>query len=525
MNVLRNLLTVCGEVLVSFLGDGSRELGRIAIVGSTFQAGVISSVGKLRVVESASFVWADASQAYIQNPGDQHASDDDFGDDPTIDDMPHYVPEPEGLPIGLRPVLLQNTTDSDTSDEERFPDDFSSSSVSSIEPSEPEHEPSFELSASASSSSGVDGLRASIPICYGQNQYRAEEECLLVVYVDDVLRVPLPGWPREDIQAIVQGLSGDWTTFSAIIERDRPPQEALPSLVLEPLAELSTETVLALENVAAPVTEEAHPLSVWTLQQHLLLGLGAFNGGIVLGGTVVAVVVWVESVELGPTSWVVLAGLGSVLYRSVRAVLVLLWGGLSALPSALGFVTEPGFALQSWTSGGNLQVIHQPSLSCTLVVWLMLIILFGLANPSEATGSIVPSEHDGPSAQYGLVVSPGAICRTSPLDNPDKGYGGWWLLLIGCMVCIVMWETLKWAVCFVGLKKQAAESGTQTEVLPVVHHPLPEGVKPLSRVLYALWRADLSIPIELYPEEVQYDFHSLVGAHLCRLNDGEDSSE
>ena len=49
MNVLRNPLTVCGEVLVSFLGDGSRDLGRIAIVGSTFQAGVISSVGKLRV--------------------------------------------------------------------------------------------------------------------------------------------------------------------------------------------------------------------------------------------------------------------------------------------------------------------------------------------------------------------------------------------------------------------------------------------------------------------------------------------
>ena len=247
--------------------------------------------------------------------------------------MPHYVPEPEGPPIGLMPVLLQYITDSDTSDEERFPDDFSSSSASSIEPSEPEHEPSLELSASASSSSGVDGLKASIAICYGQNQYLAEEECLLVVvYVDDVLRVPLPGWPREDIQAIVLGLSGDWTTFSAIIERDRPPQEALPSLVLEPLAELSTETALALENVAAPVTEEARGrcnstcFLVWA---PLIVG-----GGIVLGGTVFAVVVWVESVELGPTSWVVLARLGSVLYRSVRAVLVLLRRGLSALPSA-----------------------------------------------------------------------------------------------------------------------------------------------------------------------------------------------
>ena len=186
VNVLKNLLTVCGDVLVSFLGDGSRELGRIAIVGSTFQAGVISSLGKLRVVESASLVGADVAQAYIQNLEDQHVSDDDFGDDPTIDDMPHYVPEPEGPSLGLLPVLLQNTTDSDTSDEERFPDNFSSPSASSIEPSEPEHEPSFELSASASSSSGVDGLRA-------------------------------------------------------IIERDRPPQEALPSLVLEPLAELSTE--------------------------------------------------------------------------------------------------------------------------------------------------------------------------------------------------------------------------------------------------------------------------------------------
>ena len=100
------------------------------------------------------------------------------------------------------------------------------------------------------------------------------------------------------------------------------------------------------------------------------------------------------------------------------------------------------------------------------------------------------------------------------------------MVLLWSVSVVGTWETLKWAVRCVCAGRKTAESCAQTEVLPAVnHHPLPDSVKPLSRVLFALWRADVSIPTELSSEEVQHEFFGFVGAYLRSVNEGEDSSD
>ena len=270
VSILRNLITLAGEVLVGFLGDGSRELRSLAAVGTTFSSGVMSGLGRFRVLGSSQLVGVDVTQAYVQSPGQQNSRDEDFADDPALDDIPHIPPVLEGRPLQVVPIPYMYHTESESSEAESFDSDFSSSSSSSLQPSEPEQEPPLILTMSASHASEVGGLRASIPICSGQ--YRAEEECLLVFHVDDVLRIPLPGWPREDIQAIVQGFSGDWTTFSAIIAQSSPLPEEAPESYVEPPVGISGGTMLALEDANAIATGEGSPNAVTV--QHLLQGVG-----------------------------------------------------------------------------------------------------------------------------------------------------------------------------------------------------------------------------------------------------------
>ena len=292
-SVLRDLLTVCGEVLVSFLGDGSVELAQLAIVGPTFQYGVPSGVGRFRWSQSAPPDRVDVAQAYLHSSGVPLNLEEDWQDDPTIDEHPHHVfvnPQPD-----RNPAIF--TMDSSSFDDEVFSQ--SSSSVSSIVPSEPEHEPSIVSSGPVGDSSDLEGFRASIPICYGcygQNQYQAERECLLVVYLDDVLRIPMPGWPRQDILSIVQGLSGDWTTFYALIERGPPTPEPSGAVGSEPLLPQTAGHLLAIEDASSA----AFPSTYAALEEiHLLLGLGGFNLGVMVAGIVLGTVIGFESSGLG----------------------------------------------------------------------------------------------------------------------------------------------------------------------------------------------------------------------------------
>ena len=465
----------------------------------------------------------DVARAYTQAPQQQDYPDEDFNDDPALDNIPHVNPQlPEPI-LGLVPFVYHVPTQGEDSGSEESQADFSTSSVSSVVPSEPEHEPSFADSSSAVSSSEVPVLRASIPICYGQIQYRAEEEYLLVMYVDDVLRVPLPGWPREDIQAIVQGLSGDWTTFSAIIERDGILPSNPPEVVEVPPSVPISNTLLALED-AALVSASGHSAAT-NPQQFLMLALSGFIAGLSLGFCGLVGIVGLEPGFLGLTSWVILGWLCSVWYRSVRCLFILLWEGHCALPSSIGFATEPAISLQSWTSTWNTQGNQSSQAPWIPAVWLALILLFGLVNSNQATELTTSCEPDGSMDPHGVVISSQAICKVRTPSNPVTGYGVWWLAMIGCLGVVVIWESTKLAVRRMCCSRKAALSQAQTDDLPEVLHPLPSRVQPLPRILFSLWRANLDVPIELYPEEVQQEYFGLLGSYLRRQAQGEDSSD
>ena len=324
--------------------------------------------------QSAPPDWVDVAQAYFHSSGVSLNFEEDWQDDPTIDEHFHHGfvnPQPD-----RNPAIF--TMDSSSSDDEVFSQ--SSSSVPSIVPSEPEHEPSIVSSGPLGDSSDLEGFRASIPICYGQNQYQAEEECLLVVYLDDVLRIPMPGWPRQDLLSIVQGLSGDWTTFYALIERGRPTPEPSGAVGSEPLLSQPSGHLLAIEDASSA----AFPSTYAALEEiHLLLGLGGFNLGVMVAGIVLGTVIGFELSGLGVSSCIVVIWLVSGLYRSVRVFLLLSWGGFAVLPSALGLRTTPPVALASWTSVSQVLQGYRPRRILTL--WIILIIIFGLLNPSEAS--------------------------------------------------------------------------------------------------------------------------------------------
>ena len=75
------------------------------------------------------------------------------------------------------------------------------------------------------------------------------------------------------------------------------------------------------------------------------------------------------------------------------------------------------------------------------------------------------------------------------------------------------------------VSKKTAESVTQTDDFPLLQHPIPESVRPLSGILFALWKADLSVPIELYSDQVQHEYFGYLGNHLRRMSEGDDLSD
>ena len=262
------------------------------------------------------------------------------------------------------------------------------------------------------------------------------------------------------------------------------------------------------------------PVSTST-QQPLLLASGGFIAGLTLGLSGLAGVVGSELRLLGFASWIALGWLWSVWYRSVRCLFVLFWGGLNAFPSSLGFVTEPTVALQAWTSTWNFQENQSSQALCVSAAWLVLILLFGLANPQL----IRSSEPDGVHDPYGVALTSQAICNIHPPSNPVTGYGVWWLGVIGCMGVVMIWKSLKWTVRRICCVKKTALSQVQTDDLPAVHHPLPSGVQPLSRILFSLWRANLDVPIELYSEKTQQEYFGYLGLYLYRQEQAEDFSD
>ena len=86
---------------------------------------------------------------------------------------------------------------------------------------------------------------------------------------------------------------------------------------------------------------------------------------------------------------------------------------------------------------------------------------------------------------------------------------------------IMTWEFLRWiGTRAVAGNRRSLETGSQTSSEGVVVMPLQEGMRCRGKILFCFWRSGLKVEIEEYPERIQSEFHSLVGAYLGRLEEG-----
>ena len=521
-NVLRRIMTVCGDALVAYLGDRAIELYMIAFVARTFEYVVHSSWRMFWTSGGGRSLSWDVATAYVQGPsslGQQES--EDWHDDPSVDEVPHRFSE-EALPYPNPPqtfdlMMYLYHDDSSNSD----PVEFESSSESSIDPSEPEHEPAVQ---GGQSPQEFEVPSVHTPGFQDRTLYGAEEGYLLVYYLDDVLRVPLPGWSQNAIQAVIQGMYGQggwspsWIDFLIILEGSGVPQERGMLVKVGSAISMHQGQPLAIEDAASVPGPQSEVTEVSGLSQSsLLLAVGGFCLGMSLSSGFFSLALGFGLVEFSGASWIILIWHGLILYRALRFMAVILWGGLSDLPGALGFTVES-------TSGMRSHAHRGPS--GIFLVWLILILVFGLATPGDAA-SFESSDplRDSMLDQHGLVLQSQAVCNAPTPGHSGKGYGVWWLVLLGCIILVLVWETFKWAVRRVLVSKKTAESATQTDDFPLLQHPIPESVRPLSGILFALWKADLSVPIELYSDQVQHEYFGYLGNHLQRMSEGDDLSD
>ena len=436
-NVLRRIMTVCGDALVAYLGDRAHELYMIAFVARTFEYGVQSSLRMFWTSGGGRSLSWEAATAYVQGPSSLgHQESEDWHDDPSVDEVPHTFPE-EALqypnppqPFDLMMYLYHD--DSSNSD----PVEFESSSEDSIDPSEPEHEPAVR-GGQLSEEFEVPSVRA--PSVQDRTLYGAEEGYLLVYYLDDVLRVPLPGWSQNAIQAVIQGMYGQggwspsWVDFFTVLEGNGVPQEQGMLANVGSAISIPQGQPLAIEDVAFVSGPQSEVTQVSGLSQSsLLLAVGGFCLGMSLSSGFFSLALSFGIVEFSSASWIVLIWHGLILYRAVRFMAVILWGGLSDLPGALGFTVES-------TSGMRSHARRGPS--GIFLVWLILILVFGLATPGDAA-SFESSDplRDSMLDQYGLVLQSQAVCNAPTPGYSGKGYGVWWLVPLGCIILVLVWE-------------------------------------------------------------------------------------
>ena len=191
----------------------------------------------------------------------------------------------------------------------------------------------------------------------------------------------------------------------------------------------------------------------------------------------------------------------------------------------LGLVRNPSCVLLE-LPGFSIPAVVPYLGSPRWVVWIMLIVLFGLAHPAESqnVGFVrLPFEEDTRTQvievtrqlEYDDCPAPNALAD----EKDDRSV----VLIVFAVATISVWETFKWVLRQGRAGRKTAES--QTEGMNIVPLPLASGVPFRSKILFSLWRAGYSIDMEPYPATVQEEFHSMVGAYLRRLESGTDSSE
>ena len=134
------------------------------------------------------------------------------------------------------------------------------------------------------------------------------------------------------------------------------------------------------------------------------------------------------------------------------------------------------------------------------MVWIFLVIVFGLCGSSEAQRlspevSVEGRDEEGPS--YGLM----AVVDSDSLPGAE----------LSCGERRVSGELdtsmVGWTHNHMGGSRKTAES--QTEDMNIVPLPLASGLPCKARLLFSLWKAGCSVDAEPYSRTVQEEFHGL----------------
>ena len=564
----RYLLSVVGGPIVLFVDPYSVEIWRIRALGRTFRYGVASAyekaIGPLGV-RGGQVRGHDLPQVYTfaaQSLPSQAEGADEF-DDPTVDQVRHVPPEEyEGPPV--QDVRLNRFEESDSSNTGE------SSSTTASNLSTGSQSPERGESEGVDSAADLSGFSERPPVVAN----RAVDGALIVVHLDDELRVPLPGWSMEEVGSIVQSIQqGDWRSFYEVMSWSQPS-----------VVDSSTSPVRS-ENLGLADGEMAYGLDQTTEGPHTQWGGASSSSGAGLAPIVEPEVsgdvelspepemlvlssVGVVVTHLGSGVWVFgcsLSALGgcslcSFLYQGLRSFcegvppgeyegcfpltfrpVELETGGSHGLGSLVSAVVAVWFLGLSYRMGYLLagSYVRPPRLVLCLpgapglteipldgsvgwAVWIFMVVIFGLCHPAEAYSS---HEHalsvdfvdsSGQCPELGLTSGIGCF------GVEDYGATGWVLAwLIQAVAVVFLWEAFKF-VCRLGRSFKTAES--QTEMVDQFPLPLPDGVPNRAQILYCLWRAGYTTSIEQYPPEVQEEYFGLLGSWLQRARDDEESS-
>ena len=323
--------------------------------------------------------------------------------------------------------------------------------------------------------------------------YRAGAEGFWMRYVDDVAWVPLPGWSLSQVQVVVEGLCrDDWSEFEAMISAPRDDSS---------------------EDWGSDLGSEESCLAV------NLWALGCSSVGFLAG--VISTMMWVGWIQ-GWTSVLFCVYLSSFWVRMAA-----LWGDGSIEDGfrRLVILAEESYLWFPLVGKSGIVGLSLPRAnSWNFVVLIVLFVVFGFSSPANAQivmeKALVGYEEIQPEVTA-------ATCEiqetTEALDTSEVSL--WWFGLIWSIFSVGVWEAFKWTVKRTICRRKNSTAESQTEDQYVIELPLPSGVPHRAQILFCLWRAGFHIDVQQYPEEVQDEYHSYVGAYLVRVDRGEDSSD
>ena len=568
LHYLRYLLSVVGDRVVEALGVREVEVWALRALGVIFRYGVAFAYeGALGRVERRI--------QEIQDGGSE---------DLEIDEVRHLDPHQDlgPLPQAVQ-VPHQEWEDGEATSE------WGSSTSASGDGSGPDtmslgtREPDLGESETSSLIPAPEGSSA----VSGGVRYMAEDGALIVVYCDDVMRIPLEGWSFEEVFGIVRSIQeGDWSFFRDALALGGTSEievetSALPShspirvlpqnsvhlgllgqstetgqvgneqelalaestllsasssdmSTLPSLEELDTEEPSESKDLVCSAIAEVLDqvgLIVWVIVSGVFL-LGCCSLFVGLGSLVIFIghTGEVHGSEQrfdqqcpsqrtegpGPGSAVGVLVCASVLHRMGLVLL-----GLVRDPYRV-IIWLPGFGCRRF----SVVPVFEDS---WWIVWLVLVIIFGLCSPVEAqepdiSVSTRSTAHENSMSQAIKIWSP-PTCPASESLRISVGIKGleWVSLFMFGIAVVVTWEALKRVSCLCTKRRKTVES--QTECMNIVPLPLPDGVPCKARVLFCLWQAGFTIDVESYPESDQEEFHGLVGSYLQRLGRDEDLSD